>query len=36
MDAEKVANEKPERLPADLAAHATVVWMGAAAARLED
>lgn len=36
VDAEKVAKEKPERLPAELAAHATVIWMGAAAARLED
>jgi hypothetical protein len=35
-DAEKTAKEKPEKLPADLAAHAVVLWMGAAAARLED
>lgn len=35
-DAEKTAQEKPEKLPADLAAHAVVLWMGAMAARLED
>jgi len=35
-DAEKMAREKPEQLPAHLAGHATVLWNGAAAARLED
>ena len=35
-DAEKIAKEKPEQLPAHLAAHAMVLWDGAAAARLED
>jgi len=35
-DAEKTAQERPEKLPADLAAHAVVLWMGAMAARLED
>jgi hypothetical protein len=35
-DIETMAKEKPEQLPRHLAAHATVLWMGAAAARLED
>lgn len=35
-DAEKTAKEKPEKLPADLATHAIVLWMGAMAARLEE
>lgn len=35
-DAEKTAKEKPEKLPAELAGHAIVLWMGAMAARLED
>ena len=35
-DAETVAQEKPEQLPANLAGHAVVLWMGAMAARLED
>jgi hypothetical protein len=34
--AEKTAKEKPEKLPADLAAHAVVLWIGAMAARLDD
>jgi hypothetical protein len=35
-DAENTAKEKPETLPAALARHAVVLWMGAMAARLED
>jgi hypothetical protein len=35
-DIEKMAKEKPEQLPANLASHAVVLWMGAMAARLED
>lgn len=35
-DAETVAQEKPEQLPANLAGHAVALWMGAMAARLED
>jgi hypothetical protein len=35
-DAEKIAQERPEKLPADLASHAVVLWMGAMAGRLED
>lgn len=35
-DAEKIAKEEPEKLPAHLAGHALVLWMGAMAARLED
>lgn len=36
VDAEKTAKDKPEQLPAQLAAHAVVLWMGAMAARLEE